>query len=134
MYLLQDRQTFAVSAENPTGMRNSGTKARAVSYTHLRYPIFNAYKKFNIVIAGQGTIDAGQLGWHERRGVLFSSCSECTVTGLTLLNMPEWSMITYCGTDIKISDVAVFGYKTNSDGIATVSYTHLDVYKRQASR
>lgn len=28
MYLLQDRQTFAVSAENPTGMRNSGTKAR----------------------------------------------------------------------------------------------------------
>lgn len=98
-----------------------------------RYPIFNAYKKFNIVIAGQGTIDAGQLGWHERRGVLLSSCSECTVTGLTLLNMPEWSMITYCGTDIKISDVAVFGYKTNSDGIAicnTINATVDDCYAR----
>ena len=83
-----------------------------------RYPIFNAYQKMGIVIAGQGTIDAGQLGWHERRGVLLSSCSECTVTGLTLINMPEWSLSTYCSTDINISNVAVFGYKTNSDGIA----------------
>lgn len=83
-----------------------------------RYPIFNAYQKIGIVIAGQGTIDAGQLGWHERRGVFLSGCSECTVTGLTLLNMPEWSLITYCSTDINISNVAVFGYKTNSDGIA----------------
>ena len=98
-----------------------------------RYPIFNAYRKIGVVIAGQGTIDAGRLGWHERRGVLLSGCSECTVTGLILLNMPEWSLTTYCGKDINISNVAVFGYKTNSDGIAicnTINATVKNCYAR----
>jgi hypothetical protein len=83
-----------------------------------RYPLITLNYKENIKITGNGTIDAGQLGWHERRGLMASNSSNIEISGLTLLNFPEWTLITYCCSDINIHDINIFGYKTNSDGIA----------------
>ena len=92
-----------------------------------RYPLISANGKRNIRIAGNGTIDAGQLGWHERRGVVLHDCSRFKISGLTILNVPEWAMILYCCDDFHISDVRVFGYKTNSDGIAVCNSSNAEV-------
>ena len=83
-----------------------------------RYPIITANGRKNITITGRGTIDAGQLGWHERRGIMVTNSENVEISGLTLVNFPEWTITTYVCTNIDISDIRVFGYKTNSDGIA----------------
>ena len=93
-----------------------------------RFPIISATGRRNIHFAGNGALDAGQLGWCERKGMLFCDCSDVEVSGLTILNIPEWSMIFYCCSDLRIFDVRIFGYKTNSDGIAVCNSSDVEVY------
>lgn len=83
-----------------------------------RYPLIGISYKQNVHIVGRGAIDGGQLGWHERNGVVVTHCSKIEISGLTLLNIPEWNIITSCCSDVDIRDVQIFGYKTNSDGFA----------------
>ena len=92
-----------------------------------RFPVLNANGRKDIVIAGNGWIDAGGLGWHERRGVLLSYCDGITVKGITFINFPEWTFITYVSKNIAVSDCRIYGYKTNSDGFAICNSVNASV-------
>ena len=83
-----------------------------------RFPVITANGRKNIRITGGGAIDAGQLGWHERKGIMITFCTDVEISGITLMNFPDWTITTYCSSEIDIHDVAIFGYKTNSDGFA----------------
>lgn len=83
-----------------------------------RHPFISCQSKKNIRVIGQGTIDLSQLDWHERNGIVFMYTRQVTISGITLVNCPEWSLLQYRCTNVNIDQVAVFGYKTNSDGFA----------------
>ncbi len=83
-----------------------------------RYPVINCYDKENICILGNGTIDMTQLDWHERRGVVFSSCNNITLKNIFIVNPAEWAIITCQCKNIEIDSVNIFGYRTNSDAFA----------------
>lgn len=89
-----------------------------ITWNLTRFPVINANGRKNIVIAGNGWIDGGGLGWHERRGILLSYTDGIVVKNISVFNMPEWSLITYVSKNITIRDCRIFGYKTNSDGFA----------------
>ena len=83
-----------------------------------RYPVINGFDSNNLTIAGRGTVDMTQLDWHERRGVVFTLCSNVTVDGVILINPCEWAFITYRCENVRVTQSAVLGYRTNSDAFA----------------
>ncbi len=98
-----------------------------ISWALNRFPVINANGRKNIVIAGNGWIDGGGLGWHERLGVFLTYCDGIEAREITLFNMPEWSFITYVSNNIEIRDCRIFGYKSNSDGFAICNSTNATV-------
>lgn len=76
---------------------------------------------------GHGAIDFGRLD-HEERGCLRIAFSEAvSLEGITLLNPPGWTMMSYCTKNLSIRNVAIFGYKTNSDGFAVCNSQNVTV-------
>lgn len=98
-----------------------------------RYPVMTVNNKNNIRIIGRGTIDGGQLDWHERRGIMASNCDGFTIEGINIVNFPEWGVITYICKNVSIKNVLLFGFKTNSDAFAlcnTKNATVTDCFAR----
>ena len=83
-----------------------------------RRPFVNFYNCKNIKLVGRGVLDLSHLDRRERRGLVFTECSNIEVKGLKIINSPEWSFITYHCQNVKIKDVDIFGYKMNSDAFA----------------
>lgn len=83
-----------------------------------RYPFLNFFNCNNIVLTGRGVIDLTELDRRERRGVVFTNCNNINVSDIKIINAPEWSFITYCCTDVQISQVDILGYRGNCDGFA----------------
>ncbi len=83
-----------------------------------RYPFINFYNCDNITLAGRGVIDMTRLDRRERRGVVFTNCTNVNVRDVKIINSPEWSFISYCCTDVKINDVDIIGNRGNCDGFA----------------
>lgn len=83
-----------------------------------RYPVVNAYHCSNVIIAGRGTVDMTQLDWHERRGIVFTQCSNISMDGVIIVNPCEWAFITYRCENVRVTQSAVLGYRTNSDAFA----------------
>lgn len=83
-----------------------------------RYPFFNFYNSDNIVITGRGAIDMTRLDRRERRGVVFTYCENISVSGIKIINAPEWSFITYCCRNVSVEQVDILGYRGNADGFA----------------
>ncbi len=83
-----------------------------------RYPFVNFYNCNNIILTGRGVIDMTELDRRERRGVVFTACNNVTVSGVKIINSPEWSFISYGCTDVKISEVDIIGNRGNCDGFA----------------
>lgn len=83
-----------------------------------RYPVVNAYNCSNVIIAGRGTVDMTQLDWHERRGIVFTQCSSISMDGVIIVNPCEWAFITYRCENVRVTQSAVLGYRTNSDAFA----------------
>lgn len=92
-----------------------------------RYPFISGENVNNIRVAGHGTIDLSQLDWHERNGMVFTYCSDLSVEGITIVNCPEWSFVQYRCKNVKVDGVAIFGYKTNSDGFAVCNSQNVTV-------
>ncbi len=88
-----------------------------------RYPFINFYRSNNIVITGRGAIDLTRLDRRERRGILFSYCENISVSGIKIINSPEWSFITYCCHNVTVEQVDILGYRGNADGFA-ICNTH----------
>jgi len=83
-----------------------------------RYPFINFYNCKNIVITGRGAIDLTRLDRRERRGVVFNYCENISVSGIKIINSPEWSFITYCCRNVSVEQVDILGSRGNADGFA----------------
>ena len=83
-----------------------------------RYPFLNFFNCNNITLTGRGVIDLTRLDRRERRGVVFTSCSNINVSGIKIINSPEWSFISYSCTDVSIDNVDIIGNRGNCDGFA----------------
>ncbi len=105
----QNKSETGASASNGWGLK--------------RYPFITANGKTNIKIVGRGTMDGGQLDWHERRGILFSSCSNVVLDGINIINFSEWGFISYCSKNVSVRNVMLLGWKTNSDAFALCNTT-----------
>ncbi len=83
-----------------------------------RYPFLNFCNCNNIVLTGRGVIDMTRLDRRERRGVVFTNSSNINISGIKIINSPEWSFISYCCTDVSIEQVDIIGNRGNCDGFA----------------
>lgn len=71
----------------------------------------------NIKIEGNGIIDFSSLSWHARVPVGLTSCSNVEINDITLIDSTSWTVsLTDC-KDIKITNLILMAYRTNSDGI-----------------
>lgn len=93
-----------------------------------RYPFINCVDKTDVIITGRGTIDFTALDWHERNGISLIYSNNVEVSGITLINCPNWSLYSYKGYDIRMHDICILGYKTNSDGIEICNSQDVSVY------
>lgn len=71
----------------------------------------------NVKIYGRGIVDLSKLDWHARSAIMFESCQEVQVEGITLNNSPEWTIYFMGCRDITVREILLFGYRQNSDGI-----------------
>lgn len=92
-----------------------------------RYPFLNFNGCNTVKLLGNGVIDLSHLDRHERRGVVFTFTNDIEVRGIKIINPPEWSFITYRCTNVKISDVDIFGYRQNSDAFAICNSQNITV-------
>lgn len=83
-----------------------------------RYPFVNFNRCDNVKFVGRGVLDLSRLDRRERRGLVFTDCSNVEVEGMKIVNSPEWSFITYHCQNVTIKDVDIFGYRQNSDAFA----------------
>ncbi len=83
-----------------------------------RHPFINFYNCTNIKFVGRGVLDLSHLDRRERRGVVFTQCKNIEVSGIKIVNSPEWSFISYRCENLTIKDVDIFGYRQNSDAFA----------------
>ena len=74
----------------------------------------------NVKIGGRGMIDLSKLDWHGRSAIMFDSCKNIEVEGITLNNSPEWTLYFMYSENITVRDIMLFGYRQNSDGICIV--------------
>lgn len=83
-----------------------------------RFPYMNFHCANNIKLVGSGVVDLSHLDRRERRGLVFSYCTNIEVNGIKIVNPPEWSFITYDCENITIKNVDIFGYRQNADAFA----------------
>lgn len=79
--------------------------------------VFYAVGQKNIIIKGNGILDLSNLTWHARCPINFSSCSNITIEGITIVDSSSWSLFMADCKDLYINNVILLGYRTNSDGI-----------------
>ncbi len=116
-YLIANHHYDIMSAED----ENKYIEEEALTDNRIgltRYPFMNFYLSDNIVITGRGAIDLTRLDRRERRGVVFNYCENVTVSGIKIINSPEWSFITYCCRNVTVEQVDILGYRGNADGFA----------------
>lgn len=97
-------------------IEQSALTENSVSLT--RYPFLNFFNCNNFTLAGRGVIDLTRLDRRERRGVVFTNCNNINVSGIKIINSPEWSFISYCCTGVSIEQVDILGSRGNCDGFA----------------
>lgn len=83
----------------------------------VRPAFLDFYNKTGAVIDGFGIIDFNRVDRNEISHITVSHCTDCTVEGLLCLNPAGWNFVTYAVNGLTVSDIAVFGYRTNSDSL-----------------
>lgn len=71
----------------------------------------------NVKIGGRGMIDLSKLDWHGRSAIMFDSCKNIEVEGITLNNSPEWTLYFMYSENITVRDIMLFGYRKTVTGI-----------------
>lgn len=69
------------------------------------------------IIDGLGTVDFTRVDRQERNLFNLNYCQNSRLGGLILLNPNSWTVTTYASEYCELSNITVFGYRTNSDGI-----------------
>lgn len=116
--LLVMKHSMNIDSDSDDQSKSETGAASSNGWGMKRYPVMTVNNKNNIQIVGRGTIDGGQLDWHERRGIMASNCDGFTIDGINIVNFPEWGVITYICKNVSIKNVLLFGFKTNSDAFA----------------
>ena len=75
------------------------------------------YNKTGAVIDGFGILDFNRLDRNEISYINITHCADCAVEGLLCLNPAGWNFVTYACDGLTVRDIAVFGYRTNSDAL-----------------
>ena len=75
------------------------------------------YNKHGAVIDGFGILDFNRVDRNEMSYVTISHCSDCVAEGLLCLNPAGWNFVAYADNNLTVRDIAVFGYRTNSDAL-----------------
>lgn len=75
------------------------------------------YNKTGAVIDGFGILDFNRVDRNEMSYINITHCTDCSVEGLLCLNPAGWNFVTYACRNLTVSDIAVFGYRTNSDSV-----------------
>ena len=75
------------------------------------------YNKTDAVIDGFGILDFNRVDRNEIGYITISYCNDCSVEGLLCLNPARWNFVTHAVNGLKVRDIAVFGYRTNSDAL-----------------
>ncbi len=83
-----------------------------------RTPYINLNVCSNVKILGNGVFDLSHLDRGERRGLVIAYSNNIEISGIKIINPPEWSFITYDCENITIKNVDIFGYRQNSDAFA----------------
>ena len=92
-----------------------------------RYPFINLSKCNSVKIVGYGAIDLTRLDRRERRGLVFTECTDVEVSGVKIINPPEWAFITYLCENVKVKNVDIFGYRQNADAFAICNSKNVTV-------
>lgn len=94
----------------------------------VRYKaLFTASGKKNVKICGMGVIDYSRLDWHARGGIYFDDCDGVNLSGVTLINTPEWTFTAIRCENITVDGAILFAYRQNSDGFAIVDSAHASI-------
>ena len=131
--LLLAKHKFDIRSDEENQTVQEEGIAGKIGTAQKRFPFINCHSKKNVRIVGGGTIDFTPLDWHERRGVFMTFTRDIHIEGITLVNAPEWTLTTYRCTNVGIKDLIIFGYRTNSDGVAicnSVDVTVSDCFAR----
>ena len=83
--------------------------------------------KKGATVSGCGVLDFTKIDRSERNLINVNYCSDTTVEGLICLNPNSWTLTTYASENCLINDIAVFGYRTNSDGINICGSSEMSV-------
>ncbi len=116
-YVLAEHAYDIMSEEDENNCVEPGASSDN-AFGLTRRPFVNFYNCNNIKFVGRGVLDLSHLDRRERRGVVFTNCSNIEVRGIKIVNSPEWSFISYRCQNINIKDVDIFGYRQNSDAFA----------------
>ncbi|GGH28797.1 glycosyl hydrolase family 28 protein [Paenibacillus segetis] len=83
--------------------------------------------KRGIRILGRGIIDTSALDWHARRTMCFTDCEDIIVDGPIMVGASHWTVEAFHCKNVLFEQLALFGYRENSDGIDIVSSQHVRV-------
>ncbi len=122
-YVLAQHSYDIMSKEDENNCIEPGASSLN-SFGLTRSPFVNFYNCDNIKFVGRGVLDLSHLDRRERRGVVFTECTNIEVKGIKIVNSPEWSFITYLCDNFSIKDVDIFGYRMNSDAFAICNSTN----------
>ena len=93
------------------------TDIRAEGDVSHRPAFLDFYNKTGAVIDGFGILDFNRVDRNEMSYINITHCTDCSVEGLLCLNPAGWNFVTYACRNLTVSDIAVFGYRTNSDSV-----------------
>ena len=111
---------YDTSVEAPTVMSDANGYTRWAA-------LFQADGKSNVRICGRGIIEMSNLQWHARQAIHFDSCTNVKVLGITVNNSPLWTILFSQCVGIEVDDVAIFGYRANSDGICVMDSRNAEI-------
>lgn len=71
-----------------------------------------------LTIEGNAIIDLSRLDWHARKGMQLNGTLDVTLKDFTIVNPPEWSFWLKNCQNAVVTNIKIYGYRQNSDGIA----------------
>lgn len=104
--------------ENTSKMDVAEINAGHLPLGLTRTPYINFNMCNNVKILGNGLMDFSHLDRRERRGIVIAYSNNVEISGVKIVNPPEWAFITYDCENVTIKNVDIFGYRQNSDAFA----------------
>lgn len=107
---------LSIDASNITIFFESGTHVICTA-AEPSAPFLKCYGKDNVKLIGNAIFDLAYRGQGGGSTIDFYDCRGLEYSGITVLNAASWTNCFTAIESLAISDVAVIGYRTYSDGI-----------------